>query len=813
MALWSDALESHLCQLDARQLRRLCEPRLQPVVDLVPRLSEILNTEPQGHSAQRQTTEALSHVLRRLAAAAPVLIVLDDVHLADGSSWKALERLASELAREPILVVLAARPPELGEFALAGEVLSRLEEDFVLRRVSLPPLEADQVAQLALAVLNREGVGDRLVDWLMARSWGNPLYAIGLLRALLDEGADFDAPSLRALPEGLAERIRSRLARLDRGAAALLELLAVFGRPATAAEIVATAEQLLPDLIEPIEALIDSGLAVERDQRSGDLTYDVAHPMMAQAIYHGTTSVRRRVYHRQIAKHLQATGRLAEASSHLAHGAELGDADAVDALQSALQEAGRLGAYPEAHAILGALANVLPADDQRWLRVFDALSDEAQWILDHRSDADAEPCIQAMQAIDALLSDGADLVRRGVVKLRLSSLYSYGLGDVELADAAAAQALALFEASGDRTRALLAKVEMVAHRNVVGDLQGLEASAARLLAEAEDLGDPLLLMHVTGWLALGRSFSGEFAEANGLFRRSAQIASDNGESFHQTWSQSVHTTSLAMQGDLEGALSLLGVVERENLRPGESIFHECASIPLWAAGRFPEVLRHVDAVLSWQPSLAKRRGFALPFGAMAAVELARWDTAHAHVRAARELYREGNFVVHRDLAMWAEAVVAGLTGRLDSALDLAKRASARLLQARCRAYAGPVLLDVAEFSADLGDSQGAHDAAAALNSLAADLRDLPFHRALALLAAACTADLDHGKRVDAAIAAAQTFDSLGYRTYAGRAYHRLGEVLARAGDVREAHSAYRQAREIFTACGSVVRAELVQNGA
>lgn len=807
MATWVDALESHLRSLDAAQLRRLCGPWLRDVVALVPRISELVGGHPAELPSQRQAVETLGHVLRRLASSSPVLVVLDDAHLADGSSWNALERLARDLADSPVLVVLTARPPELNDVALARDVLARLGDEVVVQRVAVPPLEAAQVEELARALVGPDGVGDSLVDWIMARSWGNPLYAIGLLRALVDEGADLSAPSLHALPEGLSERIRSRLARLDRSAAALLELLAVFGRAATAAEIVWTSDLLLPDLIAPLEALIDAGLVIERDRHGRDLTYDVTHPMVSQAVYHGTTGVRRRVYHRSIAKHLRATGRLAESSSHLARGADLGDAEAVDALQSALQEAGRLGAYPEAHAILGALANVLPPRDERWLRAFDALSDEAQWILDHRGDVDAEPCIRAMQAMDALLAGGGDLVRRGIVKLRLASLYSYGIGDTERAASVAADALSLFEVSGDKARALLAKIELAAHHNVVGDLRGLENAAALLLDEAEEIGDPLLLMHVTGWLALGRSFSGEFAEANQLFRRSTQIATENDESFHRTWSQSIHATNLTMQGDVNGALALVRQVEQEGARLGESIFHECASIPHWAAGQFAESLKHVESAVNWhQGRLAKRRGFALPFGAMAAAELGDPDTAQRLLRIARSLYRDANFVVHRDLTVWAESVAAGLDGDLQTALQHAMRASDALLQVRCRAYAGPALAEVAEIAADVGDPDAFLAAMNAFERLAAQLDDAPFNRGLALLVKSCAPQIGDAERLTAAAAGADLFIELGYDSYAGRASCRMGVALANLGESGRSEDAFAQAERLFVQCGAVVRA-------
>jgi hypothetical protein len=49
--------------------------------------------------------------------------VLDDVYLADGSSWEALHFLAGSLAESRILLVLTARPAELFDDAIATGVV------------------------------------------------------------------------------------------------------------------------------------------------------------------------------------------------------------------------------------------------------------------------------------------------------------------------------------------------------------------------------------------------------------------------------------------------------------------------------------------------------------------------------------------------------------------------------------------------------------------------------------------------------------------------------------------------------------------
>ena len=54
---------------------------------------------------------------------------LDDMQLADASSWEALHYLSRNLSGTPMLVILAARPGELFEQPPAAEVVPSLEQD------------------------------------------------------------------------------------------------------------------------------------------------------------------------------------------------------------------------------------------------------------------------------------------------------------------------------------------------------------------------------------------------------------------------------------------------------------------------------------------------------------------------------------------------------------------------------------------------------------------------------------------------------------------------------------------------------------
>src|SRR5262249_10049943 len=164
-----------------------------------------------------------------VSADSPVIVVLDAAHTADASSWQALYHIARWLPDRPVLVLATARTADLARHPVAGQVLAGLEQDDVLARLGLQALTDESVAALTCAVLGADDVPPALVSWLVERSGGSRLFVVGLLRALLEEGADLARPRLARVPESVAGRVALLVGRLDPPDRELLEVLAVIG--------------------------------------------------------------------------------------------------------------------------------------------------------------------------------------------------------------------------------------------------------------------------------------------------------------------------------------------------------------------------------------------------------------------------------------------------------------------------------------------------------------------------------------------------------------------------------------------------------
>ncbi len=140
---------------------------------------------------------ALIEALHALATQAPLVVVLDDLHWADGASLDWVQRLAAP-APVPLLLVMLARPAlrdRRADALTAPELAAPL--------IELAPLHGEHAPALADALLR--ALPDAPADLhalLVQRAEGNPFYMEELLRMLIDDGV-IDA---RAVPWRLRGR-------------------------------------------------------------------------------------------------------------------------------------------------------------------------------------------------------------------------------------------------------------------------------------------------------------------------------------------------------------------------------------------------------------------------------------------------------------------------------------------------------------------------------------------------------------------------------------------------------------------------------
>jgi predicted ATPase len=186
-----EALRGLADDLDADELQAVAGPARQELARLLPDLpwgGEASAGPPVASRAgQGRLFERLLGVVQRLAATAPLLWVVEDLHWADRSTRDLLAYLATYLRAQPVLLVLTFRSDELHRLHPLRRLRGELARNRRVVRLELPRFTHAEVTQQVAGLLGADPPA-RLVDDIYARSGGNPFFAEELVLAGGDPG-------------------------------------------------------------------------------------------------------------------------------------------------------------------------------------------------------------------------------------------------------------------------------------------------------------------------------------------------------------------------------------------------------------------------------------------------------------------------------------------------------------------------------------------------------------------------------------------------------------------------------------------------
>ncbi|MFJ9900789.1 BTAD domain-containing putative transcriptional regulator [Streptomyces sp. NPDC091280] len=234
--------------------------------------------------------------LREAAADAPLAVVVDDLHRADGETLALLER-AAELVGSPVLVIVAYRPADAADrlTKTLAELAHRSPHRLVLDGLPFPDVDA-----LVRAVCGKP-VDTATVSALADRTGGNPFYVRESARLLASEGA---LVAVSEVPQGVRDVLRRRLRQLPEGALAVLQLASVVGREIEIAVLVEAADPVRHDehaVLDAVEAGVVAGLLTE--PAPGVVRF--AHALVRDTLYTDLVGVRRARLHARLAEVLR----------------------------------------------------------------------------------------------------------------------------------------------------------------------------------------------------------------------------------------------------------------------------------------------------------------------------------------------------------------------------------------------------------------------------------------------------------------------------------------------------------------------------
>lgn len=287
----------------AQRIARLEDSLLQagmPTDQMLAPLADLLGLSvgasyAVAHSRPERRREAILGALTawivEQARAQTTVVVVEDHHWLDPSSSELIGRLTKRLDGARLLIVLTERPAQATRQATMGTTPTF---DVVL---TLGPLAERDVRGIVAGIAEPAGVQAAVIDRLVARTGGNPLFAIELARLAVER---LGQANEHEIPTTLAGSLTARLDALgfDKEIAQIGAVLGADFSRALALELA----QIGPDrLDEGLNNLVLAGI-LKPSARDSTVSYNFAHALIRDAAYEALLRSRRRELHLRAAE-------------------------------------------------------------------------------------------------------------------------------------------------------------------------------------------------------------------------------------------------------------------------------------------------------------------------------------------------------------------------------------------------------------------------------------------------------------------------------------------------------------------------------
>ena len=282
---------------------------------------------PNSKRIGELTVKAVLLHIEALAAKAPVLVIIEDLHWADSTTVGLLDALINRLEQVTALFIISARPERGLMWSRHPQVTTRL----------LSGLDRQQASVLVRQVAGERAFADGVIARIVERSQGVPLFLEELTQSIIksqDPGADSDRTTLTmpisgdAVPTSLNALLTARLDQLGAGKE-VAQASSVIGREFSFEMLQAVSALPAERLAQALSELAEARLIVPQGLPP-NTTYVFYHVLIQDAAYGSMLRDRRRTIHLRYAEALEQDplGPASTAPELLAaHFAEAGSAD------------------------------------------------------------------------------------------------------------------------------------------------------------------------------------------------------------------------------------------------------------------------------------------------------------------------------------------------------------------------------------------------------------------------------------------------------------------------------------------------------
>jgi DNA-binding SARP family transcriptional activator len=279
----------------AEALRRLASaaPPAEPQA-LAAFLTDTPAPDADMAAARFSLHQAVIRYLDTVSRAAPLLVVLDDLHRADSETLAILTDLAAGLTASRCLMLATYRPAESGE-RLTDCLAALAAREPV--RVMLHGLDAAAAGELIEATCTRT-VSPATALAIAERTGGNPFFIKETARLVDSEG---ETAAVTEVPAGVHDVLHRRIGRLPATARTVLGQAAVIGTETDVGVLGDVAGVAEDTLLQAVEAGLLSGLLTE--PAAGRIRF--AHDLVRDTLYHSLSRLRRSRLHARAAQAIE----------------------------------------------------------------------------------------------------------------------------------------------------------------------------------------------------------------------------------------------------------------------------------------------------------------------------------------------------------------------------------------------------------------------------------------------------------------------------------------------------------------------------
>ncbi len=282
---------------------------------LFPEIAESARGESQALTAPRRedrtfTLDLLARTVGRLATAQPLVLLFEDLHLAD-ASLEAIQYVFHRRSSSRLMIAGTYVQSGGGEADPMSRLLKSIRSDQGTLLIQLKALDAGDCRLLALGILGKERVPDDAGGALLQATGGNPFFVAELVRSLAPEGRfeEFTLAARRgtaqgmALPNSVQKLMEEKVAAMADADRTVVQAAATIGTSFDPSEVIHLSG-LGTSAESVIEGLMERGVFRE-DTVSGGSRLAFASTLLLDATYRTLNQVRRRALHRSYAEFLE----------------------------------------------------------------------------------------------------------------------------------------------------------------------------------------------------------------------------------------------------------------------------------------------------------------------------------------------------------------------------------------------------------------------------------------------------------------------------------------------------------------------------